>query len=1520
MSGVDNRIVTMQFNNAEFERNARTSLTTLQRIKESMNFGSIAAGTIRSLSAIQNALGKIGLKTPFGALISGADKGLGMVGGVLDKLGLKNPFATSTKGAQELGKAAADAGGPNGMGVLTGGVTAVSSKFIALSTIAITALSNIVNRAVNAGIAFGKSFSTAPILQGLHEYELNLKSIQTIQANTDRPLKEVEASLDALNRYSDQTIYNFAEMARNVGTFTAAGVDLKTSVSSIKGIANIAALSGSSSEQAATAMYQLSQAIAAGKVGLMDWNSVVNAGMGGKKLQNALAQTAIAMGEIKAESVKMVGPMKKLEINGNSFRESIMAKPGEESWLSSEALVNTLATMDGRFSKAALKAELLEDGTRKYADAAAVAEQIEKNRNELAKKGVVYTDEQFAALQKMSTAAFKSATEVKTLGQVFDIAKETIASGWAASFENVFGNLKEAKTLFTGISDGLNGIIRDNALARNEMLAAWKKRGGRDTLIDGLHNAWEAVLGIMKPVKKALRDIFPKTTVRDLLDLTRGFETFTEKLIPSKATMKDIRSIAGGMFAVLSIGKTIFMGVVDGVQALFGAVGGGEGKILDFAAGIGEMIKEFDEFLKRSNVVSDFFIGLGQILAIPVEILKGVASLIGDLFGGFKQSEASGVSDSIGKVSDKLSGLERVTQWIGDFFAGLSGKFRDLGEAIGNGLVGLGDLIASFLTSDAFGPALDAINTGLLGAITVMLVKFFKGGGIDVTGGLFGKIGDVVDEATGALTAMQTNLKANALLKIGISIAVLAGALLILSTINPKDMAKALTAMTFGFGILVGSLVALLKFMGPAGIAQIWVVSSAITKLAFAMLILATAVKLMASMNLGTMLRGLFGMALAIGILYKAIMPMAAGSAGMIKASAALILLGLAINILAVGLKLLATMTWEELIKGLAGLTGVLLALTIGLQAMPSLNAEAVTLIALALAINILAIALKVFATMSWEEMAKGLLMLTGALGGIALAMRAMPKGILLQSAALVAVAGAMLVLAGALKIMGGMGWEEIAKGLVVMGGAFLIMALGLQAIGLVGAVGALGVLAVAAAMAVLLPVLLAFGAMGWENILKSLTMLAGIFTVLGLAAYILAPLTPVIIGLGLALLLLGAGLALAGVGAMAMATAFGIVVAAGSAGAQVMKDLLQGIIDMIPPALAAFGRGIVLFAQAIGKGAPKIATAFGRVLNNLLTQVNKAIPKIGKVITNLIETFLRIVVQAAPKIANAGMKVMLALLGALDKNLPKLIDRGVSVATKFMDGIGRNAGKLANSGAKMILKVMEGIADAIRNNSEEFGRAGADIGLAIVDGIQNAIEGAAGRLAEAAKNVAGDVVQGVKDFIGVGGPSKLFCEEVGKPMMDGWAGGIEKATPTVMGAIDGAKKGTVNHMAQAMKELEDTMSIDPNASPVVTPVLDLTSLTKEANKMSSILSAAPIVPTVSYATAADISAATQASPSDDGSGGKGGGGRGGDTYNYTQILQSPQPIDSIESYRKGRSLLAMKKYQVTTTDKEEED
>ena len=224
---IDERVVEMRFDNKQFESNVQTSLSTLDRLKKSLN-------------------------------LSGAAKGFDEIDSASKKVNM------------------------NG---LANAVESVRLKFSALEVMAVTALANITNSALNAGKRIVSALTIDPIKTGFQEYETQIGAVQTILANTQHEgtnLQQVNRALDELNTYADKTIYNFTEMTRNIGTFTAAGVNLQTSVDSIKGIANLAAVSGSTSQQASTAMYQLSQALAAGKVSLMDWNSVVNAGMGGR--------------------------------------------------------------------------------------------------------------------------------------------------------------------------------------------------------------------------------------------------------------------------------------------------------------------------------------------------------------------------------------------------------------------------------------------------------------------------------------------------------------------------------------------------------------------------------------------------------------------------------------------------------------------------------------------------------------------------------------------------------------------------------------------------------------------------------------------------------------------------------------------------------------------------------------------------------------------------------------------------------------------------------------------------------------------------------------------------------------------------------------------------------------------------------------------------------------------------------------------------------------------------------------
>lgn len=366
---VDNRVVEMQFDNKQFESGVRTTLNSLKKLKE-------------------------GLK--------------------LDN---------ATKGFDELDKAAKHVS----MDHLINSVDIVGKRFTTMGIVAMTAIQNITNSAMAAGKQLVNAFTTDPVKSGFKEYETQINAVQTILANTESKgstLEDVNKALDELNHYADKTIYNFTEMTRNIGTFTAAGVDLETSVAAIKGIANLAAVSGSTSQQASTAMYQLSQALAAGTVKLQDWNSMVNSGMGGQVFQDSLKETARVHGIAIDDMIKKEG----------SFRETL-----QKGWLTSEILTETLSKFTGDLTESQLQS-------------------------------MGYTAEQIQQIIKMGQTASDAATKVKTFTQLFDTLKEAAQSGWTQSWEIIVGDFEEAKETLTKVSDTLGAIIQASADARNNLL------------------------------------------------------------------------------------------------------------------------------------------------------------------------------------------------------------------------------------------------------------------------------------------------------------------------------------------------------------------------------------------------------------------------------------------------------------------------------------------------------------------------------------------------------------------------------------------------------------------------------------------------------------------------------------------------------------------------------------------------------------------------------------------------------------------------------------------------------------------------------------------------------------------------------------------------------------------------------------------------------------------------------------------------------------------------------------------
>lgn len=1256
---IDQRVVEMQFDNKNFERNVQTSLSTLDKLKNSLNMN----GATKGFEQIDNAAKKVNMS------------------------GLGNA------------------------------VESVRLKFSALEVMAVTALANITNSAINTGKQVISSLTIDPIKMGFSEYETQINAVQTILANTSHQgtnLQQVNRALDELNTYADKTIYNFTEMTRNIGTFTAAGVDLQTSVDSIKGIANLAAVSGSTSQQASTAMYQLSQALAAGKVSLMDWNSVVNAGMGGKVFQDALVRTSELLGTGAENAIKMYG----------SFRESLTK--GE--WLTTEVLTETLKQFSGAYTEA----DLIQQG---------------------------FTEEQAKSIMEMAKTAEDAATKVKTFTQLFDTLKEAAQSGWTQSWEIIVGDFEEAKELFTEVSDVVGKMIGDSANARNEMLQGWKDLGGRTALIEALRNAFEGVLSIIKPIKEAFREIFPPMTAQQLYNITDGLRKLTERFVLSETASNNLKNTFKGLFAVVNIIGSAFMAVVKAIGSLLGGVGELGGGLLSITGSFGEWLVKLNDVIERTDIFNKVLGGIVSFIKAAATAVKNFITTIAENFKipGFElfhnllervQARMSQIGEA---ASNMKSGVVVAFEVMGEALANCQfvqvlqaiwNAVKTIAGGLVNALGSIGKAITSSLGEANFSGIIDLLNGISFGAIAVGITKFVGGfrKAIDEIGSIKESFIGILDSVRGCFEAYQKQLQAGTLLKIASAIAILTASIVALSLIDSDKLAVSLGAITVLFADLMASMTIFNKIGGQAKGAL--KNTTMMLGMATAVLILAGALKKIGDLDAKQLATGVIGIAGLTTVMVAAAKVMGSGSKTIIKGATQMVIFAAAIKVLASVCDDLAKLSWEQLAKGLVGVgvllaevslfmntakfsgksmttaTGiVILAAAIkvlasacedfggmeweeigkGLAAIGALLAEitlftnltgnakhvistGMALIAIGAAMKIFASAVKDFSTMSWGEIARGLVAMAGALTAVTVAVNFMPKNMIGIGTGLIAVSAALVIIANALSKMSGMTWEEIAKGLVTLGGAMAILAIGLNA--MTGTLaGSAAMLVAASALLVMTPVLSILGAMSWKAIAKGLVALAGAFTVIGVAGLVLTPLVPAILGLsgafaliGVSVLGIGAGLALAGAGLSALAVGLTALAAAGTAGATAivasLTVIITGVAELIPAVVAKIGEAIIEFCKVIASSAPAIGEAVKEVILMLVDVLVECVPAIADGALKLVVGVLEALVQYTPAIVDSIFQFLIGILEGIARNLPRLIKAAIDVLMAFFSGI----------------------------------------------------------------------------------------------------------------------------------------------------------------------------------------------------------------------------------------------------------
>ena len=1224
---VDQRVVEMRFNNANFEKNTRKTVASIDKLMEKLQF-------------------------------KGAEKGF-----------------------EKLDKAAKDVD----LGVIARSVETLEERFSALNVVATAALVNITNRVVNAGEKIVKSLTLDGMMKGFGEYETQINSVQTILANTadkGTTLNQVNKALDKLNRYADQTIYNFTEMTRNIGTFTAAGVGLNKSVAGIKGIANLGAISGSSSQQVSTVMYQLSQALASGTVKLQDWNSVTNAGMGGRIFQNSLMETARVHGIAIDEMVAKEG----------SFRETL-----KNGWLSADILTETLQKFTGDLDREALLA-------------------------------IGYTEEQTEAILKLGETARNAATQVKTLTQLKDTLGEAVQSGWTQTWEIIAGDFEEAKRLYTKISDALGGIIERSAENRNERLSqglsnglkqlqnemgesaelftytlenvalakglvtedalleagslgaalegsqvsadllrdsiaatvtelnrlqsmsdeelnalgydrnavekqiqAFDKLGqkieegtidldefakkmgqisGRGHLIQSLENVWTAITKITGAVKGAFDEIFPPSSGEQIYTFAQRLDDLTRKLIISDETAEKIKMVFQGVFSVLKVVKN---GITDIASALFtlsSATAPLAKTLLDKAA-------DFGDFISKSVLSMRPLINIGD------KVQNFVDYIAPQLYAFGSQADLVFASFADG-AKNAFNGLD--VDKVKEFITGGLG-------------VGLLASVKSFF---------DGIKATAFGAKDI----------VDSVKETIVSLGDAVD-------VWKQTQKSEVFFTIAKSVALIAASLAVLAMMKPERLLAAVGVLGAAVTGVIGILYTFASLSGTVKQLKFTILTIGMMAVSSAVLILASALKVISTIDIDKMLPAVSALGAVLLELSAAATILSRGNNRFIKGSAGLIAFAVGIRVMVPAIETLGSLNVKSLVKGIMALGGVMASIT-------------------------------VFAKQ-----------VNGAKFGIG------------KGTGFVLLAASMLILQNAISKFGTMDAAQIGIGLGVIAAVLLEFAVALNVVKRsLGSAVALTILA--AAVNMLIPAFYGLGGLQLTAIGKALLTIGGAFAVLGGAAFLLSPLTPVIVALSFSLsalaLSLGALMALSSVSAFIGNLASGLSLLQ-SLDFQVFLDIIKAAAWMIVEFIAGIIKGTAEIASSL-------VTSISIIISSLCEAIVLSAPAIGDALyilgTVVVDTLIRLTVYVWEKVQPALNDLWGKFTGWVDTKtgeLPGLLKEKISGMLQWLNPFAPFMDELKNGDSVMAglyqmlfqggKKATEGLAEGV--SDQEAAKEAAD-------------------------------------------------------------------------------------------------------------------------------------------------------------------------------------------------------------------
>lgn len=1408
----------------------------------------------------------------------------------------------------------------------------------------------IANKIVNTAKKIGNALTMEGVSDGFKEYELKMGSIQTIMAGTGESLATVNQYLEELNKYSDQTIYSFADMTNNIGKFTNAGVKLEDAVAAIKGIANEAAISGANANEASRAMYNFSQALSAGYVKLIDWKSIENANMATKGFKDTLLEVASTCGTVKKGADGMYEVLS-TNAQGGNMKEAVSATKNFNDSLSYQWMTT----------------EVLTKALKIYATDIRSLSAAEKEAYEAELKGMGMSAEQIKHFEELGIKATDAASEIKTFTMLIDTLKEAIGSGWAMTWQTVIGDFEQAKSLWTevgnvvggaidkmsearndflkeglqtgwekfttipdaaipqsskfretlveigvatgkltkeqadaidsteslvksfhelgwvtgdtltssvnkywnmlsgmtaeqrkeqGISEAqmkelenLNKQLKSGALNANELATSMNELGGRENIIEGLRNAFHALMKIITPIKEAFREIFPPATSDQLYNLTKGFKEFTERLTASEETIDKVKRTAKGFFAIFKIAGRLIGSFVNAIKPAGHVLLDLSDGLLSITANIGDWLVKLNDTIAENKLFDKAFEKVTNVVNKVSEAFQNFST------GSFKENIStvisklkefaesnkflSGIGEFFKKLADDISaGFEKIKdklQFLKPLVDGLTSLFKGLITVIGYVFKRIGDTVSGLTGS----------NSGILG-LTGLFNSLFSGGilyKIFSSVKSFSNIGELLENVGGAFEAFSKKIQADNLMNIAKAIALLAASLFVVALIDKEKLVGATTAISTMVAVMAGAMALLMKAINSFSTKDVKKTFSMFGKSIFST---DASSMLKMSVTLKAVSKALIAMGAAVLLMSVGLKIVASAAEGghlwdsfavislmLAELSAAAVLLGkfggsgkngakslksltTALVIMSAALAIVAKVVeggnaWDAL-KIISLMLGELGVIAIVLERFGKYKLGGMAgLISLTVALNIAVIAVKKVSDALGEEgnhvlQALGVCAaMLAALSGAAILLGKFGGSTIGGATGAIIAAAAILVVVQALKqindLLSGSD-NHVWQSLAVIAAGLLILAVGLRTMTSTMA-GAAALLVASAALVVLSAALSKLGAMKLTEIGKGMLALVGALAALAIGLNFM---NTTLAGAA-ALLVAAAGLSiLAGVlkvlGKMKLKEIVKAIVALGAA--LLVIGVVGSVLGVASPLLLAFGAavavlGVGLLAAGVG------LTLFSAGLQSLLAMLPLGGTAITQLATILVETFLNVLgliltkfVEFGPQIAAAVLMLVYIILDVLVTAVPKIASAAFAIVMGILEVFTQNIPELARVGTEMIVAFIQAIGESIPLIVDEAFKCA----IALINGLADAIDNNNEALMDAVDNLMGAVIDAIGQWLVKFTPLGLLMpEKLKEGVLSGeislWEGFKEIITNTI-----NKVKDKVSDFIQAGKNL----------------------------------------------------------------------------------------------------------------------